>query len=362
MTEDGGGKMAVLDALAGRGSRAVAGPLAVHVCARLAGVSMEDYTGNPQVLADCVIRYWERFQPDAVWVSADTWVTAQAMGKAVAFPGPGQPLGGTPEPLVWTWADVDRIPPPDPSRQGRLPLMVEAVGRVVDKLGGQACVVACLDQYPFSLACALMGMERLMLALVDDRPLVDALLERCVEYGIAYGTALAKAGADVLSGGDSPAGLIGPRLYPEVALPAEQRLIAGLRRATSVPISLHICGNSTPILAAMARSGADVLEIDHLVDLAAACRVVPPEIALWGNLDPVQLLARGTPDEVRAAAHAALKTVDAAGRNRFVLSSGCTLAVETPEANLAALVAAAESFGPFPSESHHFDQPLSPHS
>lgn len=347
------GKNAVLDALKGRGSRAVAGPLAVHFCARFAGASMEDYTGSAKVLADCVIRYFERFQPDAVWVSADTWVTAQAMGKAVAYPGPGQPLGGTPEPLVWTWADVDRIPPPDPSRQGRFPLMVEAVERVVEQLRGQVCVVACLDQYPFSLACALMGMERLMLALADDRPLVDALLERCVEYGIAYGTSLTRAGADVLSGGDSPAGLIGPRLYSEVALPAEQRLIAGLRRATSVPISLHICGNSTPVLGAMARSGADVLEIDHLVDLAAACRVVPPEIALWGNLDPVQLLARGSPEEVSAAVHATLRTVDAAGRSRFVLSSGCTLAVETPEANLAALIAATRSFGAFPSRTHH---------
>lgn len=320
------------------------GPLAVHFCAQAAGVSMRDYTLEPSVMADCILRYWERFQPHAVWVSADTWVTAQAMGKPVMFPGPGQPLSGTPEPWVRARADVDRIPPPDPERQGRWPGMLEAVSRVAEGLRGRAAVVACFDQYPFSLACALMGMEGLMLALWDDRALVDALLARCVEYSIAYGTALAAAGADLLSGGDSPAGLIGPRLYREVALPAERQVIRALRAAAALPVSLHICGDSTPILSAMAESGADVLEIDHRVDMTTACRLVPPEVTLWGNLDPVSLLAQGTPTAVRQGTLALLQAVEAADRRRFVLSSGCTLAVDTPPSNLEALFEAAREF------------------
>jgi len=60
------------------------------------------------VLADCICRYHERFQPDAVWLSADTWVTAEAMGAAVAFPAPGQPMAGTGETLVRTASDIDK--------------------------------------------------------------------------------------------------------------------------------------------------------------------------------------------------------------------------------------------------------------
>jgi MtaA/CmuA family methyltransferase len=310
----------------------------VHFCAAQAGQTLGDYTSKPEVLAECVLRYYEQFRPDAVWISADTWVTAEAMGKAVTFPGPNQPLAGTAEPRVRSAADIACIPPPDPSRQGRWPLMLEAVRRVSAALGDEVFVVACFDQYPFSLACALMGMERLMLALWDDRQLVDALLARCIEYALAYGKALAAAGAHMLSGGDSPAGLIGPRLYREVALPAEQRLIAGLKTQTSLPISLHICGNATPILADMVRSGADVLELDHLVDLEAACRIVPDETTIWGNLDPVNVLARGRPDVVRRATRDLLRTVQACGRKRMVVSSGCTLANETPAANLAAML------------------------
>ena len=88
------------------------GPLAVHYCAGFSGVSLRAYTTDARTLADCVLRYYERFRPDAVWLSADTWVSAQAMGAAVGFPGDDQPLGGVGEPLVRTREDVDRIPRP----------------------------------------------------------------------------------------------------------------------------------------------------------------------------------------------------------------------------------------------------------
>jgi len=314
-------------------------PLTVHFCARVAGISLHRYTSDAGALADAVIRTYERFRPDAVFVSADTWVSAQAMGARVGPISADQPWGGLGAPSVRSAADLRRIPMPNPETQGRYPLMLAAVRRVVEALGKETAVVACFDQFPFSLAAALMGINEIMLALDDDPALVRALMERCAEYGLAYGRALAAAGADVLTGGDSPAGLIGPKRYREIAWPCEQRLIAGLKAATGKPLALHICGDATPLLADMARSGADILEVDHRTDLATAVRTVGQGIALSGNLDPVGVLARGDPAAVqRAAQHA---KAAAAGHGRFVLSSGCTLAVETPFANVAALVGAA---------------------
>ncbi|MBK8856168.1 MAG: uroporphyrinogen decarboxylase family protein [Opitutaceae bacterium] len=313
-------------------------PLAVHFCARVAGISLNRYTGDAGALADAVIRYHGRFRPDAVVLSADTWVSAQAMGATVGPMDEDQPWGGMGEPRVRSLADVRALPPSDPNSQGRYPLMLEALSRIVAAVGRDTAVVACFDQFPFSLAAALMGLNELMLAVNDDPALVRALMARCHEYGFAYGRALAAAGADVLTGGDSPAGLIGPQRYREFALPFEQRLIAELKAATGKPVSLHICGNAEPILADMARSGADLLEIDYRTDLALACRVVGPEIALWGNLDPVAVLARGQPQDVRRVARQALAA--AAGHKRFILGSGCTLAVETPFANVDELMGA----------------------
>lgn len=321
--------------------RAPVAPLAVHYCARLAGVSVRRYSTDPHTMADCIGRYFDEFQPDAVWLSADTWVNAQAMGARVAFPSDEQPMCGTGTPLIQNAADIDRIPLPDPGTQGRWPVMLEALTRLRQRLGRPTCLVACFDQYPFSLACAVMGIQELMLKLLDDRPFVMALLEKCEEFTVAYASALAAAGADLLSGGDSPAGLIGPDLYGEVAWPFELRAIDRIKRATGLPVSLHICGNATPMLPQMASTGADILEIDHQVDLGLACQIVGPQIALWGNLDPVGLLAQGAPEDVQQAAGARLLEARSQGHQRFVLSSGCTLAMETPAANVHALIAAA---------------------
>jgi MtaA/CmuA family methyltransferase len=260
------------------------------------------------------------------------------MGARVGATGDDQPFGGIGPPLVRRPGDIERIPPPDPGSHGRYPLMLDALHRIVAALGREVFIVACFDQYPFSLAAALMGINEIMLKLTDDPPMVQALMERCLEYGLAYGGALSHAGADLLSGGDSPAGLIGPKAYREVALPFEKRLITRLKSATGKPVSLHICGNATPILSEMASSGADVLEIDHQVDLAEACRLVGPEIGLWGNIDPVAVLAHGSTQQVQQASRQAVEAARNCGHRRFVLSSGCTLAMETPFKNLEAML------------------------
>jgi MtaA/CmuA family methyltransferase len=331
--------------------RPAVGPLAVHYCAKIGGVSLRDYTLKPDVLAECVIRYHRKFQPDVVWLSSDTWVSAQAMGATVAFPADDQPMGGTGEPLVTTAAHIERIPAPDPTSQGRWPLMLEAMRSIRRALGPDVVIAGCFDQYPFSLACALRGIESAMGATVDDRAAIEKLMERCADYAVAYACALAEAGANLLSGGDSPAGLLGPKLYREVALPFEKQVIARIKARTGLPVALHVCGAATPILADLAQSGADVLELDQRTDMREGCRLIPRDVTIWGNLDPVTVLARGTPQDVVRAAKEFIQTMEAAGHQRYVLSSGCTLAMETPEENLHALIHAAKLSGNLPENS-----------
>ncbi len=335
-------KQLVYAALDGQSTpRVPTGPLGVHYCARLAGYTLRQYTTDAAALAESVIIYYERFRPDAVWLSADTWVSAEAMGASVGATDDQQPFGGLGQPLVQTAADIDRIPTPDVGSQGRYPLMLEALERIVRALGNDVFIVACCDQFPFSLASALMGINEIMVRVTEDPAFVAALMQRCAEFQIAYATALAQGGADMISGGDSPAGLIGPRFYAQLVQPAERRVVADIKKHTGKPVSLHICGKATPLLPAMAATGAEFLELDQAVDIGEACRTLGPEIGIWGNLDPVRLLSQGTPQSVRAGARTVLTEIKRAGHRRFILSSGCTLAVETPAANLEAFFAEA---------------------
>ena len=81
------------------------------------------------------------------------------------------------------------------------------------------------------------------------------------------------------------------------------------------------------------------------MNLEDACRIVGPDIALWGNLNPVAVLAQGTPERVTAESLTLLQAARSCGHSRFILSSGCTLAVETPHPNLDALMAAPRRRG-----------------
>jgi uroporphyrinogen-III decarboxylase len=67
-------------------------------------------------------------------------------------------------------------------------------------------------------------------------------------------------------------------------------------------------------------------------------------VAIWGNPDPVAVLARGTVDQVRQATGDLLKAVQQCGHPRFVLSSGCALAVDTPRENLHTMFDVARQY------------------
>jgi len=90
-------------------------------------------------------------------------------------------------------------------------------------------------------------------------------------------------------------------------------------------------------------SGAVGLSLDSLVDLKEASRVVPGSIALIGNLDPVGVFLRSTPEEVAIATRNLLEKMR--GVNNFILSSGCDLPIDTPLENIEAFMRVGRDSG-----------------
>ena len=328
----------VFKALKGENTpRPACGPLAVHFCAVDNGVSIRDFTLNSSVHAECIFRYHEKIQPDAVWISADTWVTAESMGAKVGFPSNDQPMCGLQEGFIRSAVKLDKIPEPDPYSQGRQPLLLEALSRVAEAIGKDVFIVGCFDQSPFSLACQVAGMSSVMTKLTNDPPYLEALMEKCLDYSLAYAKAMAACGADMLSTGDSPAGLIGSTHYANIAVPFEKRLFSSLKKTGKI-LSLHICGDSSALLENMAATGADVLEIDHQVSINKTWEKVDNRVALWGNIDPVTVLLQGSSREVSSSVRGLISEVKDVGCRKFILSSGCTLAPATPSENLHAFI------------------------
>ncbi len=309
-----------------------------------ANVRMCEVVRNALKMAEAQAICQERYGYDGAIIDFDDASLAEACGAKVIFRDDEPAVVDENRPRLESLRDVAQLKVPDPEKDGRLPVWLEATHALVHRTGGQVFVMGRADQGPFTLACLLRGAQQFFLDLMsgEDRDAIDDLIGYCRRVCAVFAKAQKTAGAHATSIGDAYASpnLISPKMYREYALPAEIDL-AGEVQGFGIPFSIHICGNTTSILPDMARTGARILEVDWKVDIGKARQIVPPETVLMGNVNPSDPMALGSPAEVAAAARQVLESTGGQG---VILSSGCALGRDTKEENVRALVAAAHQF------------------
>ncbi|NIM99692.1 MAG: hypothetical protein GTO24_16950 [candidate division Zixibacteria bacterium] len=97
-------------------------------------------------------------------------------------------------------------------------------------------------------------------------------------------------------------------------------------------VKLHICGNTRHLMAHVATSGADIIDVDWMVTLAEARQAVGPDVVLCGNFDPVAVLLQSTTEDVAEVA----RQCSAFGGQGFILMLGCEVPPGTAEENIRA--------------------------
>lgn len=290
-----------------------------------------------EILADCVVTAARTLKLDGVYVSSDNWIAYEALGGEVVFPEDDEPWGKTV--LMQDWSDLNRLRIPDPWKTGRMPVMLDAARKVVARAGEDLYIEANIDSGPFQLATTLRGAQQVMLDLEDNVQRVRDLLEFSTQLTISYGKAMACTGVHGVQFGESSASLVGPRVFEDLILPYDQRVIAALK-AQGVHAFLHVCGQSRQLLKGLARSCADCLEIDAMVDLSHVFSELGASICVRGNVDTM-LLLNGPAERIQESAVACLTRSRAAG-GRLILSPGCGVPKYTPQEHVLALVSAAE--------------------
>jgi len=310
-----------------------------------AGTKMSEVIRNPCKMAEALAFGQAQYGYDGCVMDFDTATMAEALGAKVHYRD-NQPASVDEDcPVLKDLRDVDSLTLPDPWRDGRLPIWLETTNRLSRKIGDRVFIMGRADQGPFSIACLLRGTQQFMMDLMDEENAedIDRLLDFCRKAVARFALAQKEAGAHATSIGDSFAGpnLISPELYRRFAVEPERKLVQEVQDA-GIPCSLHICGNANRIIGGMGATGARILEVDWMVDMATARACIPSTTVLMGNLDPSNSLVMGTPGDVDTAAR---KVIEAAGGEGLFLSSGCAMGRNTPPENMRALVWAAEKYG-----------------
>jgi MtaA/CmuA family methyltransferase len=216
---------------------------------------------------------------------------------------------------------------------------VAAIGRFHEEVGGKVPIMGWVEGALAEVA-DLRGVGNLLFDLYDRPEWVDEFLRLCADVGVQFARAQVAAGADIIGLGDALASQVSPAMYRRFALPHEKRIFAAVHEMGAL-CRLHICGNTTRILEDMVASGADIIDLDWMVDFGHAAHIFGDRAAPCGNMDPVAVMQYGTPSKVRELTVRCLET----GGARAISAAGCEIPDGTPHQNLQAQTQALADFG-----------------
>ena len=294
--------------------------------AKFIGVPYKKYVTDYRYLVDANIRCCEEFGIDMVSAISDPLREAHAFGANVIFPEDDVPKCY--DYLIKDYSDIKRLEIADPLKSDRMLDRINAVKLYKKEVGHRYPILGWAEG-PLAEAADLRGMSRLMTDLFDAPGDIKELLEICTEQSILFSIEQIRAGADFIGIGDAAASLVGPSVYKDLVLPYEQKIIKAIHDK-GAKVKLHICGNISSILELAAVSGADIIDIDWMVDFKTAVEIFGTNASACGNFDPVKIVLQGKPEDVRRAV---ISCVDAGAANTFI-AAGCEVPKMTPHENL----------------------------
>lgn len=311
----------------------------VRVCG--GGVTYNEYNRNPKIMAAAQISAVKRFDYDWAWLQVDDCIVFEVLGVEVK--GEGNILPATCGYLPATRETLNSLPRLDPQKDGRMPVLLEALRRVKDEFGDNLLVCG-RTEAPFSSVALLYGIEETMLLPLTDPDLLRDTLEYFVEAQTEFGLAQRDTGADAVWFGDCNASghLMSEKYFEEYALPYVSQVVKEYDKAGLWSI-YHASEEKIGHIGLQADSGASVLSVGPGIDLGTVKQTVGDRVCLIGNLDPVNVLMNGAPAHIASEATRIMNL----GKERggYLFNTGEMVPRDTPIENMEAMLRGARAAG-----------------
>jgi uroporphyrinogen decarboxylase len=299
---------------------------------------------NPELAAEVTLQPVRRFGFDAAILFSDILVIPEAMGQTYSFKDTG---GVVMDFAITSHADIERLSAD--AVVEKLSYVDQALRMLRKELGGQTALLG-FSGSPWTLATFMMEgasvpqYSRALRLFREDRATYCALAAKLTVAVTEYLKMQIAAGVDAVQIFDSHGGHLAPPEFQEASGRWMRDIVAELKFSKTEPrdgasetappvivFSLGTHGNWTDLIG----TGANVIGIDWQTSLAEARRLVPPDIALQGNLPPA-LLAEATPEVVATETKKVLNAMRGRPGHIFNLGHGLTPAAKLE--NIAALV------------------------
>ncbi len=259
--------------------------------------------------------------------------------------------------LLRSLEDVERIERPDPRTHGLLPFVVNRLRLLQPRIEAAGHRIRfAVARGPFNIASYLMGTMEFMLALKTAPQPMHQLLGVITDFLVDWVAWQRECfpSIDGLLVLDDIVGFVGAQDVEEFALPAMKRVFAA-------DVTVKCFHNDAPCQACapyLAGIGINLLNFGIQHSLSEMRAWTGGRVALLGNIPPRDVLAAGTPADVRRAVTRML--AEAGDTSRLVVSCGGGMPPGAPTANIEALIDAVGDFCAVPATSSSWHGASSP--
>ena len=238
-----------------------------------------------------------------------------------------------PEILTHPVKDVsDVVIPENLLEKPSMRVILDAISLLRHEYGDRVAIIGKV-MGPWTICYHLVGVEDFLIMTVLEPDKVKSLLEAYIPVTVAFANAQLRAGADVVTLPDHATGnMVSPKTYAQFLVPMHRKMLPQI----GGPTILHVCGKCLDRIPLIITEGYDAYHFEWVNDPKKAVEAARGEISLVGGINTFDCLLRGTPDDVHKQARYNIEAgVDSIGPE-------CAISLETPIANLKAIVSAAE--------------------
>ncbi len=226
----------------------------------------------------------------------------------------------------------------------------QRVSRIRAALGDDGILGVWSPYGPYNTISLLIDHSEVYSLFLTDPEYFKQLMEFSIDRSVDYLRAIDAAGVDVhCIGGNVGGGFLGERFFDEHILPFEKRYM-DIVQENGTAGCYHNCGEIMNLVNSYKKLGARWVEPFSPyplgdADLAKAKAVVGGAYVITGGIDQVNVLQKGSLDDVKRLTEETIKIGKAGGG--FVLQSADFLEYGTPIENIAAYVETAMQYADY---------------
>jgi uroporphyrinogen-III decarboxylase len=305
------------------------------------GLRILDYLSDNDLWVTANLKAIHEF-PDVMflpgfWSEFGMCTEPSAFGARCAFPLDEFPHA---HPIPGGLNVIDSLEIPDPTKDGLLPFVLHRLRLAQPKIEAAGHRIRfAVSRGPLNIASYLIGMTELLMILLTEPERAERLLRKITTFVNRWLQVQREAfpSIDGVLLLDDVIGFMGELEFRRFALPFFKELFA---HDVSIKF-LHndaSCRASAPFLPEM---GVNLFNMGFDISLSELKQLTKDKVTMLGNLPPRDVLARGTPDEIKRGTARLIGSLE--DMSRVILSCGGGMPPGVSTENLQAFVRAVRS-------------------